>query len=158
MLHEMNNDILLGAVRRNFPGSHVTIMRDPEDDCVAYIRVYGIPDASVKQRKAELRSLIRSLDGVIDVTPFIPSIVSLSDTKAFYPNFLPDPPADDVAVSVSVLSAMERLRDGQSRGILQKIPAQDWEWPSWDPRRPSIVSDIDSMEEVSDARTIRFAA
>ena len=141
-----------------FRGCHVGFYPDPEDDGIEYVTVYGIPDAEVLGARDRLWDAICSLEGEIDTNPFIPSIVSLSDTKAFYPDFLPDPPADDVAVSVSVLSAMERLRDGQSRGILQKIPAQDWEWPNWNPQRPSIVSDIDSIEEVSDARAIRFAA
>ncbi len=139
-----------------FEGHHVGIYPDPEDDGIGYVTVYGIPDGEVRSAKEKLWDAIEGLSGEMDIAPFVPSIVSLSNTQRFYPAFMPNTPDDDVAIPAPVLAAIEQ---GAPPGIHRiEYPLRENKWPGWSPQRPSIVWNIANREETSDVRAIRFAA
>ncbi len=106
MIPKQGIDSLRMAVERLFPANHIMFLTDPEDEGVVYVRVYGIPDAEVRDARGRLWDAIDGLEGEVDTNPFIPSIVSLSDTAAFYPEFLPDPPEEMSVVTAGVLGAL----------------------------------------------------
>ena len=64
---------------------------DPEAEDIHYVRMYGVPEDCVVSVKKDLRRLIAENRGDFDEI-IIPSICSLSDTKEYYPEYLPRDP------------------------------------------------------------------
>lgn len=92
------SDAACDAAREAFPGHYVDTMPDPEDDGLFYVRVFGVPDDGTYPAQVKLAD---ALSGVhtdsVDLV-FAPFVVSMADTVAFYPEFMPFPPAAEGAV------------------------------------------------------------
>ena len=77
----MNDEIenkVAEIVNRNFPGYKFSLMGDPEDETVQFIRLYDVADEDVKEFKNRLWDVIEEHLEDEDVS-FIPSIVSHSN-------------------------------------------------------------------------------
>ena len=82
----MNDEIenkVAEIVNRDFPGYKFSLMGDPEDETVQFIRLYDVADEDVKEFKNRLWDVIEEHLEDKDVS-FIPSIVSHSNTAEFY--------------------------------------------------------------------------
>ena len=71
------------CIDRHFSGYKFSIMEDPEDETVKFIRLYDVADADVKSFRSRLWDAIET-DLEIQGMSFVPSIVSHSNTEKFY--------------------------------------------------------------------------
>lgn len=76
--------------RAVFPDYRLGISGDPDDDSVAYVYLFGVPDAEApfSKQRARLWGIIEDLK-IPRSVEIIPAIKGLSDTKTYYPNKLP---------------------------------------------------------------------
>ena len=90
MKPQVQINTVLGEVEKAFPNYHVCILDDPEDSCVKYVRIFGVPADRVLDFKNKTWEIIESLDPDLPDFSFVPSIVTEEVTKKFYPDKMPD--------------------------------------------------------------------
>ena len=77
-------------INRYFPDYNFSLMGDPEDESVQFIRLYDVADEDVNEFKNRLWDVIEEHLEVEGIS-FVPSIVSHSNTAKFYSEFLRTP-------------------------------------------------------------------
>jgi len=146
----MSNEILHGfpsddKILDIVHGCHVSYVHDPEDNEIVYLRVFGVPDDEVTDVKLRLWEIIDTTNA-----PFIPSVVSLSDTQSHYPHFLY--PIDfDSALPEGLMQLISGITE------MPNLSSTDAELPS-----PSFCTNLSpvlrNINEVSHAHDFRLAA
>ena len=135
-----------------FPGYHVEFSFDSDDKGVVYVRVYGVPDTEVNVSKLHVWEVIDKL-GEVEGVEFVPSIISMTNTRQYHSEFLPATDDFDHAVSDGVMRLLE-----QSAELYDVLPARShpcvvYGWSDTD--EPAVLHNIG---EVTDDRSFKFAA
>lgn len=90
MKPQVQINTVLGEVEKAFPDYHVCIQDDPWNLYVKHVRIFGVPADRVLDFKNKTWEIIDSLDPNLPDFTFVPSIVTESVTKQFYPDKMPD--------------------------------------------------------------------
>ena len=75
-------------VFKRYPALVCRMEEDPEDPTVLQVTLYGVADDQLASVRESVWTVIESV-GDVDGVDFVPSVVRLSDTMAYYPNFMP---------------------------------------------------------------------
>lgn len=75
-------------VFNRYPTLFCRMEEDPEDPTVLQVTLYGVADGQLASARESLWAIIESV-GDVDGVDFVPSVVRLSDTKSYYPDFMP---------------------------------------------------------------------
>ncbi len=144
---------LVKNVSEVFPGHHVDFSFDSDDEGIVYVRVYGIPDDNVNDSKRLVWDVIDALEAV-DGVEFVPSIISMTNTRLYHAKFLLPVIDDfDIPVSDGIMQLLEQSVDLYSAQPIRSHPCIVHGWNNADDL--AVLHDIN---EVTDERSFRFAA
>lgn len=135
-----------------FPGCHVEFPYDSDDSGVVYVRVYGVPDTEVNASKTHVWEVIDKL-GVVEGVEFVPSIISMTNTRQYHSGYLPVTDDFDHAVSDRVMRLLEQPAERYDVLPARSHPCIVYGWGDSDEHAV-----LHNIGEVTDDRSFKFAA
>ncbi len=126
---------------------------DPDDESIVYVRIYGIADDKAYAAHDQVWDLIDSLGPIEDVE-FVPSIISMTNTRLYHPELLATKDDFDHALPDGIFPLLESLESIAA-------PAPDQFCPPATPRwsgtfTSSILDQID--EDPHERNDLKLAA
>ena len=134
-----------------YPGHHVGFSFDPDDDGIVYVRIYGVPDDEVNNSKCLVWNVIDAL-GAVDNVEFVPSIISMTNTSLYHPEFMPAVDDFDASVSAGIMQLLEK---NETPSGVRPICAEPFIAGWGDENDLELLHNID---EVTDERSFKVAA
>ena len=132
---------------------HVDFSFDPEDEGIIYVCIYGIPDDETYAAHNKACRVIDAL-GFIDGVEFVPSIISMTNTKRYHSELLPAPYDFDHSLPDVILPMLGSFESLDTPPSFYSCPRAADGWNGI--RSSSVLHDID--EDPHERNDVKLAA